>query len=160
MNILNHKKTILIITLLLLTFFGYWFLFVSKKDNTSTTSRSSNLNLQPQVNVSNTPYDKEFVTSLLGLNSVNLDISIFESKTYKALDYPKIPFTINYSTESGRNNPFLPIGVNQDVINKDILNQNKTDTVAPTTISTTTSKTSVNKGSTSTSTLNPTLKKF
>jgi hypothetical protein len=42
---------------------------------------------------------------------VTLDVRIFESKVYQALSYPQIPFVVNYSRESGRNNPFLPIGV-------------------------------------------------
>jgi len=128
MNIVNHKKTILIIIVVLLAFFGYWYVFISKKDaDMSSGTKSSNQNLKTQVNVSNTPYDKEFVSSLLGLNSVSLDVSIFESKVYKALNYPEIPFVINYSTESGRNNPFLPIGVNSESVNTDIFEQNDVD---------------------------------
>ncbi len=165
MNILNHKKTILIIIILLVTFFVYWFVFVSKKDASNTVNKSPNQNLQTQVNVSNTPYDKEFVTSLLGLNSVSLDVSIFESNAYKALDYPKTPFTINYSTESGRDNPFLPIGVNSNNVNSNTLIQNKTNiptTSVSTSSATTTLKTPTGKIPTtvSTSTLNPVPKQF
>jgi flagellar basal body-associated protein FliL len=128
MNIANHKKSILIIIVILLAFFGYWYVFVSKKDAlTKSTAQSSNQNLRTQVNISDTPYDKEFVSSLLGLNSVSLDVTIFESKVYKALNYPEIPFVINYSTESGRSNPFLPIGVNSESVNIDNLEQINTN---------------------------------
>ena len=114
MNISNHKNTILIIIIVLLAFFGYWFFFLSKKEATKTTSsRSGSLTTTqaPAATAGNTQYDKEFVTSLLGLNSVNLDVSIFQSKVYQALSYPEVPFVVNYSRESGRDNPFLPIGV-------------------------------------------------
>lgn len=110
MNISNHKNTILIIIFVLLAFFGYWFFFLSKKDATQTTRANQSLKAQNPV-ASNTQYDKDFVTSLLGLNSVNLDVSIFQSKVYQALSYPEVPFVVNYSRDSGRENPFLPIGV-------------------------------------------------
>jgi len=106
MNIFKHKNKILIIIALMLVFFGYWFFFLSEEDaagvaNTGLTSQS------PAI--SNTQYDKDLVTSLLGLNNVRLDVSVIDSKVYKALSYPEIPFVVNYSRESGRNNPFLPI---------------------------------------------------
>lgn len=110
MNISNHKNTILIIILVLLAFFGYWFFFLSKKEATQSAQANQSLKAQTPV-ASNTQYDKEFVTSLLGLNSVNLDVSIFQSKVYQALSYPEVPFVVNYSRETGRDNPFLPIGV-------------------------------------------------
>ncbi len=110
MNISNHKNTILILIIVLLSFFGYWFFFLSKKDVTKTAQANQSLKTQTPL-ASNTQYDKEFVTSLLGLNSVNLDVSIFQSKVYQALSYPEVPFVVNYSRDTGRDNPFLPIGV-------------------------------------------------
>lgn len=113
MNISNHKNTILIIIIVLLAFFGYWFFFLSKKEAMAPAQTGGLTTRAPAAtgNTGNTQYDKEFVTSLLGLNSVNLDVSVFQSKVYQALSYPEIPFVVNYSRESGRENPFLPIGV-------------------------------------------------
>ncbi len=111
MNIYNHKNTILIIIIVLLAFFGYWFFFLSKKEAIKPNQPSRGLTAQAPAVVTSTPYDKEFVTSLLGLNSVSLDVSIFDSKVYQALSYPEIPFVVNYTRDAGRNNPFLPIGV-------------------------------------------------
>lgn len=139
MNIANHKKTILILIITLLVFFGYWFFFLSKKDNQQNANKSTNQNLKPQAVVSNTPYDKEFVSSLLGLSSVKLDASIFQSKVYQALSYPEIPFVVNYPRESGRDNPFLPIGLDTTSPDKNIQNQNKTENVATSTTLTSTS---------------------
>lgn len=151
MNIVNHKKTILIIITVLIVFFAYWFIFVSKNDVAKqSNTQSLNTNLKNQINVSNTPYDKEFVSSLLGLNSVKLDVSVFETQAYKALNYPEVPFVINYSKESGRNNPFLPIGIDSGVLKTNIQTQNKKDIQVssttqpvPTTLKSSTSSVSV-----------------
>ncbi len=109
MNIMSHKKTILILVLIIGVFFAYWFLFLSKKDAQQSLGQGSNTNVKAQ-GANTSQYDKDFVSSLLGLSSVNLDISILQSKVYQALNYPTTPFVVNYSMESGRNNPFLPIG--------------------------------------------------
>ncbi len=119
MNISNHKNTILIIIVVLLAFFGYWFFFLSKKDGSKPAQSGQGLTAQAPTAVAGTPYDKEFVTSLLGLNSVNLDASIFQSKVYQALSYPEIPFIVDYIRETGRANPFLPIGV--DTVNSKVV---------------------------------------
>ena len=132
---LNYKKIILIVILLGLVFFFYWFFFLSKVDNTNIPS--GNLQAQsPAVNTSS--YDKEFVSSLLGLRSINLDVSVFNSKIYKALTYPENPITEDYFMESGRNNPFLPIGLDANKINPS--NQNQTKDIT-TNISTSTENT-------------------
>ncbi|MBC7766993.1 hypothetical protein H7Y21_03310 [Arenimonas sp.] len=111
MNIFKHKNIILIIIIVLLAFFGYWFFFLSKKDAIQTKKPGQGLTTQASPVSSNTPYDKEFVSSLLGLNSVNLDVSVFQSRVYQALSYPEIPFVVDYTRDAGRANPFLPIGV-------------------------------------------------
>ncbi len=114
MNIFNHKKIIFVLILIIIAFFAYWFLFVSKQDaqdNINQNTNQNNQNVIPINKVSNTQYDKEFVGSLLGLNSVELDTSVFESKVYKSLNYPQTPFVVNYSRETGRTNPFLPINI-------------------------------------------------
>ena len=110
MNISSHKNIILIIIIVLLAFFGYWFLFLSKKDENVPAQKGA-LSTQAPVVAGKTQYDKEFVTSLIGLHSVNLDVSVFQSKVYQALSYPEIPFIVDYTRETGRDNPFLPIGV-------------------------------------------------
>jgi hypothetical protein len=120
MNIKNHKKTLLLIIATLILFFGYWFFFISnKKPSNSSSSGLTNT----VMNVSNTQYDREFVESLLSLSYVNLDMSIFNSRTYQALNFPEIPFVVNFSRESGRDNPFLPIGVDQVSTPSNIQNQ-------------------------------------
>ncbi len=132
MNIVNHKKTILIIIAVLIAFFVYWFVFLSKKDTKdSNTNQSSNLNAQ--INGPENNYDKEFVTSLLGLNSVKLNVSMFKSKEFIALNYPEVPFVIVYPKEFGRNNPFLPVGINSTILNTKIDTQNKLDKLASST---------------------------
>lgn len=127
MNIFSHKKTISIIIIIIIAFFAYWFLFVSKQqvqNNIKQTNNPNSQNVVPINKVSNTQYDKEFVGSLLGLNSVDLDTTVFESKVYKALNYPQTPFVVNYSKETGRNNPFLPINV-EAVLNNNTAVQEK-----------------------------------
>ncbi len=116
MNILNHKKIILIIIAVLIAFFAYWFIFLSKKD-TKDSAGIQPSNLNTQINSSENDYDKEFVISLLGLNSVKLNVSMFQSKEFKALNYPEVPFIIIYPKEFGRNNPFLPVGLNSTISN-------------------------------------------
>lgn len=128
---MNHKKTILILILVIVAFFTYWFFFISKTDSNQNT-QNANQNVKAQGATSNPQYDKEFVSSLLGLSSVSLDVSILQSKVYKALNYPETPFVVNYSMESGRKNPFLPIGVDvSDNATANVKNQENTTEVAP-----------------------------
>lgn len=119
MNIIKNKKTILILIVIIAIFFGYWFFYLSKKD----VEVDADKNLKSQTKTSNTQYDKEFVSSLIGLDSVNIDISILQSKIYNTLNYPENPFVINYPMEFGRNNPFLPIGFENTNINLETQNQ-------------------------------------
>jgi len=123
MNIIKNKKIILILILIIAIFFGYWFFYLSKKD----VQEGADTNLKTQTKSSNTQYDKEFVSSLIGLNSVNIDVSILQSKVYAVLNYPEQPFIVNYSMESGRNNPFLPIGFEGTGVRSETQSQ----TVAP-----------------------------
>jgi Ca2+/Na+ antiporter len=147
MNIAKNKKIILILILLLLAFFGYWFFFLSKKDAQDSINQSNNQtnkNVKTETASSNTQYDKDFVTSLVGLNSVDLNISILSSKTYKAMNYPEKPFVVNYSMDAGRDNPFLPIGsdssIGQGVRIQDREIVNVSTTTASSTIVATTTK--------------------
>jgi hypothetical protein len=158
MNILNHKKTILIIIAILILFFGYWFFFLSKTDTNSQSSSKNSLQPQSssQVKTSGTPYDKEFVASLLGLNSVDINVSVFQSKVYQALSYPQVPFVVNYSRESGRDNPFLPIGIDSSN-NAPVLDQNKSGNNIDST--TTDSSSTVNISTTSNSVVKYPVKK-
>lgn len=146
MNIAKNKKIILILILLLFVFFGYWFFFLSKKDAQNSINQSSNQtnkNVKAETSSSNTQYDKDFVTSLIGLNSVDLNISVLSSKTYNSLNYPDKPFVVNYSMDSGRDNPFLPIGYDGSkdqgvrIQDKEVLNISTT-TASSTIVSTTT----------------------
>lgn len=155
MNIKNHKKTILILILLIIVFFAYWFFFLSKKDVKDNTGQNSNLKTQNIA--SGTQYDKDFVSILLGLSSINLDTTVLKSKTYQALTYPEVPFVVSYPTESGRNNPFLPIGsdVTNTPRNQRNLEQN-TQNQTPATVATPPQTPSA----ASTTKPTPTLKKF
>ena len=146
MNIASHKKTIAIIIIVLASFFAYWFFVLSKSNVPSSVDKNG----KPQATASNTPYDKDFVSSLLGLNSVDLDVSIFKTNVYRALSYPEVPFVVNYSRESGRYNPFLPIGYEGSNTTSDVTTQTKPVEITP--VATTTP--------TATSTAKPTPKKF
>ena len=155
MNISKNKKTILILIIILIAFFGYWFFFLSKKDAQDSINQSNNQtnkNVKAENTSSNTQYDKEFVTSLVGLNSVDLNVAVIGSKTYNALSYPDIPFVIDYPVDSGRDNPFLPIGSDGSA-GQGVRVQDKTDvastsvvssTVVATTTTATTTKYSIN----------------
>lgn len=162
MNISNNKKIILILIIILLAFFGYWFFFLSKKDAQNAINQSNNQtnqNVTAQTPSSNTQYDKDFVSSLIGLNSVNLDVSVLSSKTYKALNYPDKPFVVNYSMDSGRDNPFLPIG-SDTAANSNIQSQNKEiDNATSSTVTATTSNI-INNNTSTTTTVKPIPKKF
>ncbi len=159
MNISTHKNIILIIIVVLISFFGYWYFFISKKDSKNSQSSTSALTTQKPVDISSSDaqYNKEFVSSLLGLNTVNIKTSIFKSKVYQALNYPEVPFVVNYSKETGRSNPFLPIGVDgsngvQNTGNTQ--SKNVSDTVLNTT--STSSTTTLNQNQNSSSTNNST----
>lgn len=130
MNIMSHKKTVLILILIIGLFFGYWFLFLSKKE---AQQSNANKNVKAQTTSSGTQYDKDFVSSLIGLNSVKLDKSVLESKVYKALNYPEKPFVVEYPKESGRPNPFLPIGFEQATVVQAPAQQSISDKPAATT---------------------------
>jgi hypothetical protein len=163
MNIKNHKKTILIIVITLVLFFGYWFFFISNKD-TAETSQSSGISSSP-INVSNTEYDREFVESLLSLSYINLDVSMFNTRTYQVLNFPEIPFVVNFTRESGRDNPFLPIGVDGANTSSNIPTQLNVNTNTNTNVraGTSTLNTPVIgplPATTSTSTVNPIKKNF
>lgn len=133
MNIANHKKTILIIIALLLAFFGYWYFFISKKDtSTKNTGQIKSTNAKSGPVAPDGLYSKEFVASLVGFNSVKLDVTIFELNEFKALNYPEKPFDINYSKDAGRDNPFLPIGIeSQTPDTSPIQQQNPVQNPAP-----------------------------
>ncbi len=151
---MSHKKTILILILIIAIFFSYWFFFLSKK-NIKEDMKGGNSNIKSQ-NTGVSQYDKDFVSSLLGLNSVNLDVSILKSPAYAALNYPEIPFVVNYSMESGRNNPFLPVGYDNATVN--IPEEQKTvNTSAP---ASTAATTTTNTSSTTNNNVKPIPKKF
>ena len=116
MNIFSqHKRILLGIIVLTIAFFGYWYFVLSKKSTTTGTSKTGALikNVQSEItaNAPEKTYDKEFVSGLLSLNNINLDITMFNSAAYKALSFPDKPFAVDYDIPSGRQNPFLPIGV-------------------------------------------------
>ncbi len=151
MNIFNHKKTLLIIILIIAAFFAYWYLFLSKQQ----LDKELGKNVKSQDVNSYTKYDKDFVSSLLGLNSVNLDVSIFESKTYQLLNYPDKPFEIIYPKDTGRKNPFLPIGVDNIIRSNAKIEDKKEDLIGNTSTSTIQSNTVSTTTSTTTKTNNP-----
>ncbi len=159
MNIANHKKTILLIIATLIIFFAYWYFFVSKKD-TSTNEGVGLSGLSTGApSVSGTKYDKDFVASLITLNSVNLDTSIFESNTYKVLNFPETPFPENFFRESGRTNPFLPIGIDESGVNNNTSVQNQLNIGnIPVAVSTSTTITNNIKNSTSSASTTETIK--
>jgi hypothetical protein len=134
----NHKKIILIVVSVLIVFFLYWYFFISKNDSPDTTNTELELTDSEALPEEN-PYDEGFVSSLIGLSGISLGTSVFESKTYQALNYPQKPFVINYSTEHGRSNPFLPIGIDSNSTVTGVTLQN-VSTSSKSTTTTSTSK--------------------
>lgn len=130
MNIFTRHKNILFSIIgLILIFFGYWYFVLSKKTPAKTTGASGTGGLiktteTPSATAGSKSYDKEFVAGLLNLNTINLDVSMFESVAYKALSFPEKPFAVDYNIPYGRQNPFLPIGVNAVGISSSITTQN------------------------------------
>ena len=129
MNIFTrHKNILFIIIALIVVFFGYWYFALSKKTTTpaktTTTGGLVKTTETPSALAGSKSYDKEFVAGLLNLNSINLDISMFESVPYKALSFPEKPFAVDYDIPYGRQNPFLPIGVNAVGVLPSITTQN------------------------------------
>ncbi len=136
MNIFTRHKTILLSIIgLILIFFGYWYFVLSKKTAATTKQSGANGGLvkntdsTPSATAGNKGYDKEFVAGLLSLNTINLDVNIFNSVAYKALSFPEKPFVVDYNIQYGRQNPFLPIGVDAVGISTSITTQSSGPTV-------------------------------
>ncbi len=119
MNIFSkHKKLLLTLIGLVIVFFAYWYLVLSKKDNKVQNMNTGGLTagvIEPDVKFSSTTdsslkVDKEFVNGILALNSVSIDTSVFNTDAYKQLTFPDNPFPVDYAIPVGRVNPFLPIG--------------------------------------------------
>ncbi|MES2986248.1 MAG: hypothetical protein V4686_03975 [Patescibacteria group bacterium] len=108
----KHKNIIIGITAVILIFFGYWYLVLSKKGDSKAQSNSlvaSNNTQTSQSPVS--AYDKEFVANLQTVRYIDLNTEIFNKPAYKALSFPEVPFAVDYNIPVGRRNPFLPIGL-------------------------------------------------
>lgn len=133
MNIFaRHKNILLTIIGLILVFFGYWYFVLSKKGvsnqkNATGGGLVKTNDATPSAVAGSKSYDKEFVAGLLNLNTINLDVSIFESLAYKALSFPEQPFAVDYNIPYGRQNPFLPIGVDAVGISTSITTQTASD---------------------------------
>lgn len=118
----KHKKLLLIVVGLVIVFFGYWYFVLSKKgDDTVIVNatggglvRSSDVGVTG-TSTANLEIDKKFINGILSLNSVNIDIKLFETHAYRALSFPDKPFIVDYAIEAGRGNPFLPIGIDSPV---------------------------------------------
>lgn len=130
MNIFaKHKNILLSIVGLVLVFFGYWYFVLSKKNITNDSRAGTGGLVKSTENAASVQpaskgYDKEFVSGLLSLNTINLDVTIFDSVVYKALSFPEKPFAVDYNIPYGRQNPFLPIGINAVGISSSITTQN------------------------------------
>lgn len=109
----KHKNILFALIAIILVFFGYWYFFLSKKnDATSGDSLVAVNGIE-----SNSPsavtnaYDREFVANLQTVRYIDLNTKIFSMPAYKALSFPEIPFAVDYNIPAGRRNPFLPLGV-------------------------------------------------
>ena len=114
----KHKNILIILVLLVVSFFSYWYFVLSKKDATQTRNVSTGgLVKATDQSVSATTseqlkLDRQFVNGILTLNSVKIDVGLFKTPAFQALNYPDKPFEVDYAIPVGRGNPFLPIGVN------------------------------------------------
>ncbi len=114
----KHKNILIILVLIVIAFFAYWYFVLSKKD----ASQTRNVSTGGLVKVTDQPLtassseqlklDRQFVNGILTLNSVKIDVGIFKSPAFQALNYPDKPFEVDYKLPVGRDNPFLPIGLN------------------------------------------------
>ena len=119
----KHKKLLLIIVGLVIVFFAYWYFVLSKKGdetvNVSATGGglvgSAELDSTSASTTSNLEIDKKFINGILSLNSVNIDVKLFETHAYRALSFPDKPFIVDYEIDAGRGNPFLPIGIDSPI---------------------------------------------
>ncbi len=172
MNIFTrHKNILLTIIALILVFFGYWYFVLSKKDSVTTQNSTGGALVKstdgtPSATAGAKSYDREFVAGLLSLNTINIDVAVFDSVAYKALSFPEKPFTVNYDIPYGRQNPFLPIGVNAVGISSAITTQqtqrvnNATTSVANPAASTTPAVSVAATTTASTTRVNPSQRTF
>lgn len=138
----NHKNILYILIAIIVLFFGYWYFVLSKRDEPSSNSNSLVAKTPGQQGVQQSgqsQYDQEFVSSLQAIRYIDLNTTILQSPAYKALSFPERPFQVDYNIPVGRRNPFLPIGVGQDIGTSNIV-QEEEEPVATTTPSATTTR--------------------
>lgn len=139
----KHKKILLTLIGLVILFLAYWYFVLLKKptqtQNMNTGGLTANVGQEEPVSSttsSSAKVDKEFVSGILALNSVNIDTSVFATEAYKKLTFPDNPFPVDYALQVGRVNPFLPIGaVGRSPFN--IIPQAQGGAIAPTNASST-----------------------
>lgn len=114
----KHKNILIVLVLIVISFFAYWYFVLSKKDTTQTRNVSTGglvKTTDQTVSASSSEQlklDRQFVNGILTLNSVKIDVGLFKTPAFQALNYPDKPFDVDYKLPVGRENPFLPIGVN------------------------------------------------
>lgn len=98
MNLLKQNQTaILVVVILVISFFAYSYFFTGKETNTSALR-------EEQVSTV-APADQDLISLLLELKSITLDETIFSNTAFQSLQ----DFSQELVTEPvGRVNPFAP----------------------------------------------------
>ncbi|MEA3399023.1 MAG: hypothetical protein U9R00_00730 [Patescibacteria group bacterium] len=111
------KKTILIIVLIVCLgiIIFYFFNKNKEKDNSTLKSRSSD-----EVMLEDNNEDLTFLSTLLSLNNITIDLSLFSNESFKSLEDNTVQ--ISKEEEVGRNNPFAPFDKSTPADDSDLLN--------------------------------------
>ena len=145
----KHKNILIVLVLIVISFFAYWYFVLSKKDTAQTRNvstgglvKSNDSSASSASSTEQLKLDRQFVNGILTLNSVKIDVGLFKTPAFQALNYPDKPFDVDYKLPVGRENPFLPIGVNakqtassdvqQVILNATTTNQTSTSTATTT----------------------------
>jgi len=108
-EILKYKKALLIITVIIVAFVVYSYLF--KKDASPQLIAPDSTSLQ----TSQFSAGREILALLSDLKSLQLNNDIFSNKAFRSLEDFSLPIS---SEPKGRNNPFAPIGIDA-VVNEE-----------------------------------------
>ncbi len=102
------KKIIIAIVIIVLGIIAFSMLSSSKTKSTASLS-SSGEDAIPTINEGDV--GEEFLSTLLNLNSIELNESVFNDQTFRSLK--DFTITLIPETNVGRENPFAPIGTDE-----------------------------------------------
>ncbi len=113
------KNIIIFAGIFILLVVGYVVFF--KKDNTQTpalVTTSGVAGSSTQSTVAGGDVGREFLTTLLNLQNIKLDDSIFTNTAF--LNLKDFELTLIQETNPGRTNPFLPLGTDSGSTNSSV----------------------------------------